>query len=163
MRREIRIGETILGLAVLALGLFIAIETLMTPPLAARTAIGPGVFPGLIGAGLIAVSIRLFYEALNLRHETENFPELDWKAVALLAGAFLLTIFIFEYVGWIIAGTILFCAGAYAFGSRRWVLNILLGLALTTITFFVFDYGLELDLPAGWLIEEAIIALGGDV
>jgi len=60
---SLRIGETILGLATLNLGSFIAIETWMTPPIAAQAVIGPGLFPALIATGLILVGLQLLYEA----------------------------------------------------------------------------------------------------
>ena len=160
MVRGMRIGETVLGVLMLALGGYMLIETAMTPPLVARTVIGPGVFPGLIGTGVVLVGLRLLYEALVKRGVAESFPEVDWKAVLIMAGAFLVVVFVLEYLGWVISGTFLFLAGAYAFGSRRWLASLLLGLVLTLTTYFVFDYGLDLDLPTGWLVEEAMAMAG---
>ncbi len=158
-----RIGETILGLGTLTLGLFIAIETWMTPPIAAQAVIGPGLFPALIAGGLILVGAQLLYEAVAHRFEAEEFPELDWKAVIIVAAAFASQFVTLERLGWIISGTFLFAVSAMAFGSRTHVRNIVIGIVLSSITYVVFDYGLDLDLPTGSYIEDLIIAFGGSV
>ncbi|QRM56185.1 tripartite tricarboxylate transporter TctB family protein [Sinorhizobium sp. BG8] len=156
-----RIGETILGLATLSLGLFIAIETWMTPPIAAQAVIGPGLFPALIAGGLILVGAQLLYEAVIHRLEAEEYPELDWRAVIIVAAAFASQLVILERLGWIISGAFLFAVSAMAFGSRTYVWNIVIGVMLSSITYVVFDYGLDLDLPTGSLVEDVIIVFGG--
>jgi len=158
-----RIGETILGLATLSLGLFIAIETWMTPPITAQSVIGPGLFPALIATGLILVGAQLLYEAVLHRFEAEEFPELDWKAVIIVAAAFAAQMVILERLGWIVSGTFLFAVSAMAFGSRTYIRNIVIGILLSSFTYLVFDYGLDLDLPMGSTIEDLIIAFGGSV
>jgi hypothetical protein len=42
---------------------------------------------------------------------------------------------------------------ARAFGSRRLLLDVALGLIFTGIVFVVFVRGLGLSLPVGWLLE----------
>lgn len=157
---SLRIGETILGFASLGLGLFIAVETWLTPPIAAQTVIGPGLFPALIATGLILVGLQLLYEAFLHRLEPEAFPELDWKAVILVAAAFASQLVLLERFGWIASGTFLFVTSAMAFGSRTHLRNLAIGLMLTALTYLVFDYGLDLDLPVGSYIED-LIALAG--
>jgi putative tricarboxylic transport membrane protein len=58
-----------------------------------------------------------------------------------------------ERLGWIPATTLLFMATARAFGSRRWVVDGALGLAIAVVSFVIFNYGLELNLPAGILAD----------
>ncbi|HEV7307198.1 tripartite tricarboxylate transporter TctB family protein [Ensifer sp.] len=160
---NLRIGETILGLASLGLGLFIGAETWLAPPIAAQTVIGPGLFPALIATGLILVGLQFLYEAILYRLQREEFPELDWKAVILAASAFASQLVLLERFGWIVSGTFLFVVSAKAFGSRAYLRDLLIGLALTAITYFVFDYGLDLDLPIGSYIEDLIVLAGGSV
>ncbi|CAN7705701.1 MULTISPECIES: tripartite tricarboxylate transporter TctB family protein [Ensifer] len=158
-----RIGETILGLASLSLGLFIGFETWSTPPIAAQTVIGPGLFPALIATGLILVGLQLLYEAFLHRLQAEEFPELDWKAVILVAAAFASQLVLLERLGWIVSGTFLFVVSAMAFGSRTHLRNLMIGLLLTALTYLVFDYGLDLDLPTGSYIEDLIDLARGSV
>ena len=58
-----------------------------------------------------------------------------------------------ERLGWIPATTLLFMATARAFGSRRWIVDGALGLAIAVLSFVIFNYGLELNLPAGILAD----------
>jgi putative tricarboxylic transport membrane protein len=44
-------------------------------------------------------------------------------------------------------------ATARAFGSRRWLVDGALGLALAILSFVIFNYGLDLNLPAGILTD----------
>jgi putative tricarboxylic transport membrane protein len=154
--RNLRVGEIVLGLGVLALGLFIAVETWLMPVTVASAAVGPKFFPGLVATGLIVVGLCLLREAVAGHIAHESGLEMDWPAVALVAGALVLQILLLETVGWIPAGTLLFMLVARAFGSRRHVVNAMLGLALTALTFVVFDYGLDLNLPTGSLLERVL-------
>ena len=72
-------------------------------------------------------------------------------SVGLVAQMFLL-----ETLGWILATTILFVAGARAFGSRRLALDAAIGLVLTALAFGLFNYGLGLSLPMGSAIEQLL-------
>ncbi|MGO6980456.1 tripartite tricarboxylate transporter TctB family protein [Rhizobium leguminosarum] len=154
--KHLRIGETVLGTFTLGVGLFIAIDAWLTPSSAALAVVGPGLFPGLIAAGLIIVGLQLFHEGFLRRFTAEDFPELDWKAVFIVAIAVASQVVLLERFGWIISGTAVFVVCAMAFGSRSHVRNVLFGLALTTITYAVFDYGLDLDLPTGSYIEDLL-------
>ena len=61
-----------------------------------------------------------------------------------------------ERVGWIPATTILFAVVARAFGSRRLVVDVAIGVALTALAYVVFNWGLGLSLPLGSVIESMI-------
>ena len=155
--RSLRLGEAILGGAVLALGLFVALQTagLTVPP--SHAAIGPRLFPFLIAFGLIIVGALLLREAFfgHVAHERGRF-ELDWPAMAIVGAGLVVQMLLLETLGWIIATTILFMAGARAFGSRRLALDAAIGLVLTSLAFGLFNYGLGLSLPVGSAFEELL-------
>jgi putative tricarboxylic transport membrane protein len=50
---------------------------------------------------------------------------------------------------------------ARAFSSRRIFVDALIGLAISSLAFVIFNYGLDLSLPAGTLVEEWLPG-GGD-
>jgi putative tricarboxylic transport membrane protein len=83
--------------------------------------------------------------------------ELDWLAVVLISAGLLCQMFLLEWIGWIPATALLFVAGARAFGSRRLVLDALIGLVLASLAFLVFNYGLGLSLPLGTLVEDGLL------
>ena len=76
--------------------------------------------------------------------------------MALVSGGLLLQMFLVESLGWIIATTLLFVAATLAFRERRVLISIAIGLALTCLTYWVFNYGLGLSLPIGTTIEELL-------
>lgn len=151
--RHLRFSESAVGVFCAGLGLFVLAGVLRAPATAAHSAVGPGVFPTLIGLGLVAIGVRLLHEAWTRRAEPGAIPPMDLRTAAFGAAAFVAMILTLEWLGWIIAGTLLYLAIAVAFGTRRIALTVLLGLALTTATWLLFDYGLDLSLPTGTLVE----------
>ena len=147
--RSLRVGEGLLGGGVLALGIFIAVETSRFEVGPSHAAVGPRLFPFLIAAGLIVVGLAVLWQGFFGHIAHEGGFELDWLAVAFVSGGLIAQMLLLELLGWIIATTMLFIAVARAFGSRRLVLDAAIGLALTGIAYVVFTAGLGLNLPGG--------------
>lgn len=150
--RNLRIGEAVLGGGLLALGVLIAVETMLTPS-AGRGIIGPALFPYLISGGLAAVALSLLREAFAGHIAHEGGLELDGTAVVLVTAGLVAQFLLIEILGWVPSATLLFVAVARAFGSRRLLLNAALGLLLAGSTFVVFNHGLDLNLPPGTIVE----------
>ncbi|MCG5239485.1 tripartite tricarboxylate transporter TctB family protein [Azospirillum doebereinerae] len=150
--RSLRVGEALLGGGLLALGILIAVETMLTPS-TGRSVVGPALFPYLVAGGLVLVALSLLREAVAGPVAHQGGFELDGAAVAFVAGGLVAQFLLIEFLGWIPSATLLFVAVARAFGSRRLALNALLGLALAGGTFLVFNYGLDLNLPSGSVVE----------
>jgi putative tricarboxylic transport membrane protein len=156
--RGLRIGEAVLGGVVLALGLFVAVETSRIEVAPTHATIGPTLFPFLIAAGLLIVGIAVLWQAFFGHIAHERGFELDWRAVALVSVGLLLQLFLVERLGWIIATTLLFVATTLAFAERRVWLSLATGVVLTGLTYWIFNYGLGLTLPVGTTIEELMPA-----
>jgi putative tricarboxylic transport membrane protein len=148
----------VLSLGVLALGLFITVETALLEVGPSHAAVGPRLFPFLIAAGLIVVGLALLREAFFGHIAHERGWELDGRSVALVLAGLIVQMLLLESLGWIIATTLLFAATTLAFGSRRLVLDIAIGVVLTGFAFVLFNYGLGLDLPTGTAIEQLLPA-----
>ena len=133
--RSLRVGEGLLGGGVLALGIFIAVETSRFEVGPSHAAVGPRLFPFLIAAGLIVVGLAVLWQGFFGHIAHEGGFELDWLAVAFVSGGLIAQMLLLELLGWIIATTMLFIAVARAFGSRRLVLDAAIGLALTGIAY----------------------------
>jgi len=151
--RSLRIGEAVLGLGVLVLGVFIAFETAQMQVAPTHAAVGPRLFPFLVAGGLIIVAAALLREAFFGHIAHEGGFELDRPAVALVSAGLIAQMLLVEWAGWIIAATILFALTARAFMSRKLVIDAVIGLTLAALTFVVFSYGLDLSLPGGRLAE----------
>ena len=154
--KSLRVGEAILGGVVLGLGLFIAVETSQLQVAQSHAAIGPTLFPYLIATGLVVVGGLLFYQAFFGHIAHEGGFQLDWWAVALVSGGLIVQMLLLENIGWIIATTLLFVATTLAFGSRRLVVDVAIGLVLSGLAFVVFNYGLGLGLPTGTVFEQLL-------
>ena len=154
-----RLSESIVGAFVLAIGLFIGLETYETASTGTRTVVGPELFPYLIAFGLIAVGVSLLRKSVSGHVAHETGFELDWRAVALISGGLILQMLLLERLGWIVATTLMFFAATLAFSERRVVISILIGLILSGAAFVIFNYGLGLDLPIGTAFEALF---GGD-
>ncbi|MFE9954715.1 tripartite tricarboxylate transporter TctB family protein [Micromonospora sp. NPDC005299] len=120
--------------------------------------IGPKPVPILLGVLLLVIAVIY---AVDVARGGAGQPEagedvdltlpIDWRTVLLLIGAFLVNAVLIDRLGWVISGTILFWGSAYALGNRHYVRNLLIAVALSLITFYVFAIGLGVDLPAGVL------------
>jgi len=153
--RSLRIGEAVLGGGLIALGGLIAVETMLAPTAGRASAVGPALFPYLIAGGLALVGLAILREAFTGRIAHAEGFELDGLAVVLVAVGLVVEFLLLEFLGWILAATLLFMAVARAFGSRRLWVDALFGLALAGLTFVVFNYGLGLNLPSGSILEWA--------
>jgi putative tricarboxylic transport membrane protein len=160
--RRLRIGEAVLSVGVLALGLFILAETALLEVGPSHAAIGPRLFPFLVATGLIVVGLALLREAFFGHIAHGRGWELDWRAVALVSAGLLVQMLLLESLGWIVAATLLFVATTLAFGSRRLLLDGVIGVVLTGLAFVVFNYGLGLTLPTGTVVERLMPAEQAD-
>jgi len=75
----------------------------------------------------------------------------DWRTVGLLVGLFVAVIVLINPLGWVITGTLLFAGAATILGNRHWIRNIVIGAALSLLSFYAFYSGLGIPLPAGIL------------
>ena len=157
-----RAADTLFGGSVVALGLFIVVETARMTVGPTHAMVGPRLFPLLIATGLVLVGLVLLREALAGTSAHGDGMALDGRAVALVGGGLLLQILLIERAGWMIAATLLFLAATAAFGSRRIVVDAALGLALSAVAFLCFNYGLGLDLPTGTWVEGLLAPAGGE-
>ncbi|WP_081314772.1 tripartite tricarboxylate transporter TctB family protein [Rhodococcus pyridinivorans] len=143
----------------LALYLTVGIIGMEIPGSAATP--GPAFFPIILAACAYLIALLLTVEFL--RHPEEPDPDIvqpaggqwrmqsDWRALGLvLAGLIAFTALLLP-LGWILAAALLFWTVAYALGSTRPVLDIVVSLTVSCAVQAFFSAGLGLNLPAGVL------------
>lgn len=120
--------------------------------------VGPRIFPIVIGTGLVVTSVLLAVAtARGSRPEPEAGEDVDltsradWPTVLKLVGVILLTIATVAWLGWALAGAILFAGAAWALGSRTLVRDVLVGLVLAVGSWYGFVVGLGIPLTPGVL------------
>jgi putative tricarboxylic transport membrane protein len=149
--RALRVGEAILAVFVLALGLFIAVETALMRTGPAYSAVSPKLFPSLVAGGLLLVGAALLYEARTGAVAHPTGFELDLPPALAITIGLILQMILMKPAGFVIATTVMFVAVCHAFGSRRPALNAAVGFVLCLFTQVAFSRGLGLILPSGVL------------
>ena len=153
-------GKAELGLAamLLALGVFLLVETQRIAIPVNANAVGPRFFPTVVGVVLVVVSLWLAVDVLRGgRGEMESAEDVDtsrssdWRTLALLSAVFLGHAFLLESVGFPVAAAVLFFGVAAALGSRRWARDAAVAVVMAVLVFVVFARGLGVGLPAGVL------------
>lgn len=153
-------GRAELGLAalLLAIGVFLLVETQRIAVPVNANAVGPRFFPTVVGAVLVVVSLWLAVDVLRGgRGEMEAAEDVDvsrssdWRTLALLSAVFLGHAFLLEPLGFPVTAALLFFGVAAALGSRRWARDAAIAVVLAVLVFVVFARGLGVGLPAGVL------------
>jgi putative tricarboxylic transport membrane protein len=157
--REQGRSEYLVALFLGALGVLVIVSALLLPESRiARGPVGPGTVPIVIGVMLVVVAGFLAVDVLRGgRGEPEGGEDIeltgrsDWKTVGLLAAAFVANALLIEPLGWPISGAILFWGSAFALGSRHYVRDAAIALALSFGSWYLFAFGLNTVLPVGIL------------
>lgn len=154
-------GRSELGIAALlgAVGALVLVDaTRLVVPYSQSDPVGPKALPMIVGALLLVCAVLLAVNVLRGGHgEAEAGEDIDlshpadWRTILPLAGAFIANILLIDWAGWVISGTVLFWGSVWALGSRHYVRDGLISLALALLTFYGFYLGLGIALPAGLL------------
>jgi putative tricarboxylic transport membrane protein len=152
-------AELVLSLAVLSLGIAVAIGTASLSGAGGYARIGPNVAPAVIAGGLILLGSWLLYEAVfgGWRNAVPDSPDARgehdfspsafiWVSIGLIAQMLLI-----HRAGFVLAQATLFTCVARGFGSMRYLRDFTIGLALGTAVFLFFVKFLNVNLPPGWL------------
>ena len=118
----------------------------------------PYAFPYVVGTVLLLLGVALAVAtARGNRPESEEGEDVDlsspgdWRTVGLLAVVFVADILLIDRLGWAITGALLFACSAWVLGSRHYVRDVAVGVALSVGTWYGFYVGLGIPIPAGIL------------
>ena len=134
-----------LVLAVIAAIIIWQTSLMRVPPIQAR--VGPTVFPYVIAAGLILLSIGTAVSAFRGQfpaREKDNYGPMLWIIAGLLGQMFLI-----GWAGFSIGTAILFAFTAKGFGRGPLWQTIPIGFVLAFVIWFIFSRGLQLSQPMG--------------
>jgi len=148
-----RISVTVTACLFLLLSLLYLVQafgydlgTLATP--------GPGLFPLIIGFGLVLASAGLVWESLRLpkdRFVVWPYASYALRLVVVLVASVVYIVAI-PVIGQFLAGALLCAALLFAMRSRRWWLTIILSVAFSAGVQLLFGTVLGVPLPDGPLI-----------
>lgn len=146
--------ETRLALGVIALGLLALYETTQIPVSPMYAKVGPTAVAYLASALLLALGGALLVQSVSGRWVSDpagddvgfDLPGLGWLLFGLV-----LNVGLIDPLGFIPASVLLFGCAARAFGSRRPLRDIAIGLALSAVAYFGFAGLLGINIGAGLL------------
>jgi putative tricarboxylic transport membrane protein len=154
-----RTAQRLVSAGVLLLGIGATVVSMGLPDTGGYAGIGAGFVPRLVSGGLVLLGVWLLAdtftggwraavpEAPGDRGEHAFVaPAFAWVAAGLVAQMLLI-----QNAGFVIAAGVLFTCTARGFGSRRWLRDALVGLAIGLGVFAFFVHFLNVGLPAGWL------------
>jgi putative tricarboxylic transport membrane protein len=154
-------GRAELGVVLLlgAAGVLVFLDAnRLVTPYSQSDPVGPKTVPYIVAGLLVACAVLLAVNVIRGgQGEAEGGEDVDlthpadWKTILPLAGAFILNILLIDWAGWVISGTVLFWGSVLALGSRHYVRDGIISLALALLTFYGFYLGLGIALPAGLL------------
>ncbi|GAA1734611.1 tripartite tricarboxylate transporter TctB family protein [Aeromicrobium alkaliterrae] len=118
----------------------------------------PHTFGYIVGTVLVLLSVLLAVATFRgdvAEEESGEDVDLtqgsDWATVAKLGAIFLVVVLTISWLGWAIVGAFLFAGTAWVLGSRRLLLDVAIGAALSILTWYGFYVGLGIPIPAGIL------------
>ncbi|MGW6128939.1 tripartite tricarboxylate transporter TctB family protein [Cellulomonas sp. NPDC055163] len=144
------------GLAVV--GVWTVVDSAGLRPGFADQAVPPGAFGWVIGMSLVVLAVLLAVAtARGNRPESEAGEDVDldqstdWRTLSGLAGVFVATVALIDWLGWAIVGALLFAGAATVLGNRHWVRNLAIGAVMSVGSWYGFYVGLGIPIPAGVL------------
>jgi putative tricarboxylic transport membrane protein len=150
--------DLLAGLSVLALGLLALWQAVAIPASPIYAQVGPKLVPYLIAAGLLALGAGLVVAALRGGWsadlpEVAEAPPANRRALALMAAGLLANLVLIGPLGFVPAATVQYVLVCAAFGSRRPLRDLAIGLAVTLAAFLGFARVLGVNIGAGPLLE----------
>lgn len=153
-----RWSELVVAAALLVLGGIILYQTRDIRIVKSMSQVSPRVIPNAVGAILILLGI--WYSVDIVRHphvisageddeDVDIEAPTDWKVLGAIALALAAFALLMQPAGFIIASAALFAISSTGMGSRKVLLNVLIGLVLGAIVYLVFDRWLGVRLPGG--------------
>ncbi|MPV35512.1 tripartite tricarboxylate transporter TctB family protein [Georgenia subflava] len=156
-----RPGRSELGVAALlgALGALILIDAIgLQAPYSQADPLGPRAMPFIVSGLLLVCAVVLAVDVLRGgRGEAEGGEDVDltqptdWRTVVPLVAVFAANIVLVDTLGWVLSGALLFYGSVIALGSRHYVRDLIISVAIALASFYGFYLGLGILLPAGLL------------
>jgi putative tricarboxylic transport membrane protein len=140
-------GAQALGVGIALVGLVFVVTAFWLPGDETYARVGPGSGPALVGIGLIVAG--MVFARAAARGEVPSPPPPRRTSLAWIVGGFALATACLPRAGFPVAAGLLFAMTARAFGARRWLRGVLIGLALGLAIYALFAYALGVSLPGG--------------
>lgn len=151
-----RRGDVAAGLFVLLLGLLALWQAAAIPESPLYAQVGPRAVPYAVAAGLLLLALALLAQAARGVRWAESEARaaaapFNPVAFGLLGAGLLVNLALIEWLGFVPATAAQFVLVSAAFGSRRWLRDAAVGLAVSLAAFLFFTRVLGVTIQAGLL------------
>jgi len=147
-----RAAELVVAAVVLALAAIVFWQASVVPSTPLYAKIGPKAFPYAVSVMLAVLGIALGFDAMRGGWPNE-WRDRDWpidgRALGWVLVGLVLNVALIQFLGFVIAATILFVCIARAFGSLRPLTDLAIGFVLALLVYVGFDRGLGIQIGAG--------------
>ncbi|TDL74599.1 tripartite tricarboxylate transporter TctB family protein [Rhodococcus qingshengii] len=135
----------------LAVGVLFIIGSRQLESSSYGSAVGPDIFPLILGGALILLSIRLFYETFITMNQQETKEKLQYKPFLIIFAATLVYVLTLETIGYVIS-TFLFLFVCFQTMERsKVILSLIISACFSGLVYFLYVEVLKGTLP-GWPI-----------
>ena len=153
-------GEMVMALLLAALGVDLLVDAGAIAVPGSSNTVGPRFFPYAVGGLTVATGAALALRTLRGDRGPSDDSEdvdldapTDWRAVAVIAVAFLAHALLINVIGWPLAVALMFAAVAWALGAVGVVRPFIIGLTASCVVWIVFVKALGVALPGGVVLE----------
>jgi putative tricarboxylic transport membrane protein len=108
-------------------------------------------YAAFVLTGLALFGVAASVSLLRARKSAHERAPLSWRPLALIGAGAALHVLLAETLGFIVAAAVLFWLVARAFDARHPARDLGIALAVAAVSYALFDYALDLPLPAGVL------------
>jgi len=160
--------QTLVAAGVLATGAMLAFGAIGIPSDAGYAGVGPNFLPWVVACGLLLCGGFLVWEAqsggFRQMDEPEGAPHGHWPGFAWVSAGILANAALITTIGFILSCALCFVLAVRGFkaaegrldlGLRAWVVDALIGAAISAPVFWMFTQALAISLPGltttGWL------------
>jgi putative tricarboxylic transport membrane protein len=157
-----RWGEVAMTGLLLVIGLYLILGAGRIAIPGSTNTLGPRFFPYLVGGATVLVAVLLGLRVLRGDEGPEEGGEdidptaaTSWRAVGIIAVAFLAHALLINVVGWPLAVTSMFGVVAWTLGARGILRPLLAGAITSVVIWLLFVKALGVLLPGGILLELA--------
>nr|WP_263327659.1 tripartite tricarboxylate transporter TctB family protein [Neobacillus sp. Marseille-Q6967] len=113
------------------------------------SAVGPDIFPLILGSILVLLSIRLFYETIIIKNKNSSKEKIQYKPFLIIFTATLIYILTLETIGYVIT-TFLFLFVCFQTMERtKWMTSLIISASFSGLVYFLYVEILKGTLP-GW-------------
>jgi len=155
-RASNNLPHILVAAGILLVGGLAAWQASVIPKSAIYATVGPHIFPWIITAFLLILGIGLLLAAFRggWAHEQDGTIT-EFGALGSVIAGLVLNAALIEYIGFILASTLMFTLVARGFGSKQSLRDAAIGFALAFIAYIGFDRVLSYKIGSG-LIESLI-------